>query len=524
MIARTPGRVALVSMPWASARRPSVAISTLKPCAGKAGFPVDVFPLNVEFAARLGLELYEGISNRAMAAGEWFFAQALFGPAGSGEIANSWGDMVSNPAAREVVQRLVEMAGGPDSVCNDVVARVFPFIEGALEGVDWSAYLAVGFTTTFAQASASLLLAKRLKERYPRVCTIFGGAAMEEEMGLEFLQAFPWVDCVAQGEAEETFPRILETIREAGRPLSLPGAVVRDPAGVAPGTCHRGVLADLNQAPEPDYSDYFEALDKTGLRPFVDLKLPFESSRGCWWGAKHHCSFCGLNGDSLAFLRKSADRVLAEILHLARAYRCLDLVAADNALAMEYFRDLLPALARQNLDLNLFYEVRPNLRRDQVRSLRAAGIQGIQAGIESLNTRLLQLMNKGTTSLRNIQFLKWCFEEDLPVGWNIIYGVPGETAEDYRDLPRLMDSISHLHPPVSMVPVSFERFSPYHRDAAKLGLTLRPDAAYAFVYPETRVRLERIAYYFERRFAAGEQEPSNYMAPSLAAWKRWRDL
>jgi radical SAM superfamily enzyme YgiQ (UPF0313 family) len=45
------------------------------------------------------------------------------------------------------------------------------------------------------------------------------------------------------------------------------------------------------------------------------VELLFEASRGCWWGAKHHCTFCGLNGLSMTFRSKSADRAYSEIKH-----------------------------------------------------------------------------------------------------------------------------------------------------------------------------------------------------------------
>ena len=42
-----------------------------------------------------------------------------------------------------------------------------------------------------------------------------------------------------------------------------------------------------------------------------------ETSRGCWWGERMHCTFCGLNGATMAYRSKSAPRALAELTHLA---------------------------------------------------------------------------------------------------------------------------------------------------------------------------------------------------------------
>src|SRR5262249_29657454 len=150
--------------------------------------------------------------------------------------------------------------------------------------------------------------------------------------------------------------------------------------------------------------------------------LSFESARGCWWGEVAHCTFCGLNGATMAFRSKSAPRVLSEVLTLARKYRVLDLHAVDNILDHAYFEDLLPALAASGLDLSVFYEVKSNLKRHQLERLRDAGVDQIQPGIESLSTPILRLMRKGVTAWQNVRLLKWCAELGIDVLWNLLYG------------------------------------------------------------------------------------------------------
>ena len=47
-----------------------------------------------------------------------------------------------------------------------------------------------------------MTLAKLIKEKYPSVKIMFGGANFESEMGLEYFRVFPWIDFVVPGEAE----------------------------------------------------------------------------------------------------------------------------------------------------------------------------------------------------------------------------------------------------------------------------------------------------------------------------------
>ena len=60
----------------------------------------------------------------------------------------------------------------------------------------------------------------------------------------------------------------------------------------------------------PDFDDYFGAAQAPSYCDTV-VRLSAESSRGCWWGAKSHCTFCGLNGGTMAFRAKSAERFAA---------------------------------------------------------------------------------------------------------------------------------------------------------------------------------------------------------------------
>ncbi|HET9790248.1 MAG TPA: RiPP maturation radical SAM C-methyltransferase [Candidatus Angelobacter sp.] len=513
-------RVALVCMPWGSVAKPSLALAILKQCAQRAGYIPHLHFFNIRFAAQIGLQLYERISDLSFVHAEWFFAQLLFGKSGLAELRNNWDDLKASPAAIDLADVLREITGS-EALCARIAEEHAPsFIEECATSVDWSSYTAVGFTTTFAQSLSSVLLAKRIKEKSPETKIILGGANVDSEMGVEFLRGFPWIDYVIHGEAEQSFPALLHSIAEGNTSSRTPGVSARQEAQVIRGDHDSVPLADLNDSPAPDYSDYIVALDEAGFRNKINLRLYFESSRGCWWGAKHHCTFCGLNGTSMAFRKKNAERVLSEIEALASAHHCLNLSATDNIFATEYFAQLLPKLAGMDLDLRLFYEVKANLSREQLSLLRDAGVREIQPGIESLNSDLLRLMRKGVTAIQNIQLLKWCYEYEITPLYNILFGFPGETAEAYSELPTMFRLLSHLQPPSTLQQVMFERFSPYHFQKDSFGLTLEPMSLYNFIFPASRVDFEKIAYYFHGKWEA-QIDPLDAIHPALESWKTW---
>jgi len=265
----------------------------------------------------------------------------------------------------------------------------------------------------------------------------------------------------------------------------------------------------MDALPTPDFSAYFASRSRSPAAQRAPPVLVFESSRGCWWGAKSHCTFCGLNGHTMGFRSKSPARFLEELTELTRRWPCPVLEAVDNILDMKYFESVLPSLEKLDLPGEIFYEVKANLKRHHVAALARARITRIQPGIESLSTHVLELMRKGTTALRNVQLLKWCREYLLSVDWNLLYGFPGDQDEDYAEILSILPKISHLQLAGSCGPIRLDRFSPYFEQASNFGLReVQPIAPYRFLYPVGGLHLDRVAYYFDFKYEPGF-EPSS---------------
>jgi hypothetical protein len=162
------------------------------------------------------------------------------------------------------------------------------------------------------------------------------------------------------------------------------------------------------------------------------------------------------------------------------------------------------------------------LKKDQVRLLSHAGIGHIQPGIESLNTDVLKLMRKGVTALQNIQFLKWCDQYGVKVDWNLIYGFPGENAETYRQMLRILQALTHFPVPTSVGSIRMDRFSPNFEEADFRGFTnLRPMLPYQYIYPFTSGELLRLCYYFDFDYA-DSRRPEEYAEGIVSFWYTWR--
>ena len=339
------------------------------------------------------------------------------------------------------------------------------------------------------------------------------------------IRSFPWIDYVCCGEADHSFVALLEQLRGGGLSARIPGVLGRLDGGEVE---RSAAVRNLNQLPTPHFDEYFESLARSPLKAKVEGQLVVETSRGCWWGAKHHCTFCGLNGDTMAFRSKTPERAFDEMEYLSRRHQTRRLGCVDNILDLRYIDTLFPRLAESGLDFELFYEVKANLRYDQLVKLRRGGVRQIQPGIESFSNQVLRLMDKGCSGLQNIQLLRWCQELGIEPAWNLLAGFPGEDPAEYQKMARLVPLLSHLTPPCSCAQVRLDRFSPFHVRAESYGIRrLRPARAYFFVFPLDRRELARLAYFFDFDYADGRQ-PASYVQPLQRAvqvwWKDWTDL
>ena len=486
---RRPLTVRLVDMPFASSRRPSIQLGLLQAILARRGTAARTVHLNLELAQRLGWDRYEALCHaRDLLLGEWLFARAAFGPDAP----------PPEPYLRRHAAGLAATGEDPAGLA-ELRETAFPALldEWAARS-EWAGVDVAGFSSIFEQNCAALGLARRLRAR--GVTTVFGGANFEDEMGLEYVRAVPWIDYAVIGEGDEVLPALLDRLATGADPGDLPGVASRAADGTVRFPGRAPQVATLDPLPEPDYADYFA--DVARLRPPATVRgqpigLPFESARGCWWGAKHHCTFCGLNALGMAFRSKSPERALAGLDELAERHGTYTFLSVDNILDQRYVEGVFAPLARQRKDYTFFFEVKSTLTAAQLRTLSRGGARILQPGIESLSTPLLRIMRKGATALQNVRFLKWGRYHQLVVTWNLLTGFPGERVEDYATQLRTIGLIGHLCPPGYVGRIRLDRFSPNFTELEELGFTrLGPLAAYGDVYPD-RFDLAAIAYTFD---------------------------
>ncbi|GMT97246.1 RiPP maturation radical SAM C-methyltransferase [Corallococcus caeni] len=486
-VAHPPARVLLVCMPYQSASLSSLAIALLASTLRERGVETEEAYLHFDFARLVGASAYadlvEGGTQQGLL-GEMLFAEGFHGPSAEEGVEQRLGPCFGPPAQRSAL--LAEFR----RIC---LARV----EAARPDL-------VGFSTSCNQLLPSLWLARQIKDVWPGVRIVLGGSACSLPMGERISQSYDVVDHVVSGYGEAP---LLELA------LGGPGAGQRLMVSERP--------VNMDALPLPDYSTYLQAAHAFTEDPHR-VMLAFESSRGCWWGQKNHCTFCGLNRLEMAYNSKSSARVVKEVRTLWERYG-KPLFATDSILSRAHLKEVMPELAAYESKPVLFYEVKANMTGREVMALHKANVAWVQPGIESLNSHLLALLKKGVKAIQNLALLKWCRELGISVSWNLLCGIPGETIEDYDAQLRLIERYPHLAPPQGMNPIRVDRFAPYFSAFEKYGWSaLEPLEEYRFLHPSlSREELRDIAYHFD---ALGGSSVFNAyrddVQASLVRWKR----
>lgn len=497
-------KIALINMPFSALPLPSIGLTQLKSVVDeKYGeqVSVDVHYINLDFAQYLGLQAH----NRIMSLPElnntgvrdWFFRQAAFP-----ELEDNTEEYFRRylPQANSEVQMyrqfILLKRQGLDAFLDKMVTTY------KLDEAD-----IVGFTSMFHQTVASFALARKIKERNPNVITVMGGANCESPMGQEVVKNVEQIDFVFSGPGLVSFTEFVgccldkEMVKchlisgvfsKANCEAPIPQATLGE-------FKKHNIIGDeleLDAAVELDYDPFLDALDSHFPNGEVKGVLLFETSRGCWWGEKAHCTFCGLNGMSMNYRSMSSENALTQIRSLFKyAGRIAQIDCVDNIMPKNYLTEVFPNLNTPP-GLSIFYEVKADLSEEDIQVLAKAGVTKIQPGVEALATTTLKLMKKGTSAFTNLLLLRNCALYGISPAWNLLLGFPGEEGEVFRKYVEDLPLMTHLQPPDGVYPVRFDRYSPYFVKAQEYGLDLHPVDYYSLIYPFSKDSLANLAYFF----------------------------
>ena len=293
-------KISLINMPFANLGLPSIALTQLKAVV-EAEFPrqvsVDILYLSHDIAKYLGIELYDFLTNSMESfntgLGDWIFKRVAFPDCPDNTLKYFTRYFpAKTPDIERLKTSILSKRQGLDVLFDELISKY------ELEKSQM-----VGFTSMFMQNLASFAMARKLKERSPGVINVIGGANCEFPMGGVIAQRVESIDYVFSGPGLKNFPAFVRHCMEGdlAKCQTLRGVFHKGSSVPRSGEATIGEDMSIDTPIKLDYEPFLDRFEKyfadTGAKPV----LPFETSRGCWWGERAHCTFCGLNGLSMAY-------------------------------------------------------------------------------------------------------------------------------------------------------------------------------------------------------------------------------
>ncbi len=278
----------------------------------------------------------------------------------------------------------------------------------------------VGFGSICSSYPLTLRIAAEVKRLRPSVVIVLGGP-QASVVDRDTMLAFPAIDFVVRGEAEHSFPDLLDALG-GSTPLSrIAGITYRRGRQIARNV-NASVIHDLDELPLPLY-DYYPDLDRRSW-------LPLEAGRGCPFA----CRFCSTNDFfRRKFRLKSAAKLVAEMVQLSGRYGIFDFQLTHDMFTVD--RKRVVAFCDALLEQEVTFQWRCSARTDCVdpdllTHMARAGCRGIFFGIETGSQRLQHAIDKNLDLHEARAMLQAADRLGIQTTASLITGYPGETLED----------------------------------------------------------------------------------------------
>ncbi|MDH4236404.1 MAG: radical SAM protein [Nitrospira sp.] len=331
------------------------------------------------------------------------------------------------------------------------------------------------------QMFSSMTFCALIKQHFPHIHVTIGGNTVTRLRDvLPQSPLFQYFDSAVVYEGETAFVQLVSAVGAKRSLAEAPNTIYKDATGVH--TSATSYAEDLATLPPPDFDGL--PLEKY----FVPTKiLPYLATRGCYWG---RCEFCDHGeGYTAGYRSKKIQDALAEITYLRDKYGARHFHFTDESYPPALFRKLARGLIDQKMDIVWTTHMRfeKSLLDEQVwRDARDAGCRYLHFGYESGNERVLQLMDKATTTEIMTKHLQLTANAGI---WNHcmgFFGFPGETREEAWSSVQFLESNKDYVHSLGFGTFDLGRHNPVAKHPERFGVT-------AYKNPEWDLALD---YYY----------------------------
>jgi anaerobic magnesium-protoporphyrin IX monomethyl ester cyclase len=356
------------------------------------------------------------------------------------------------------------------------------------------------------QLFSTMTFCALIKQYFPHIHVTIGGNTVTRLRDvLPQSPLFQYFDSAVVYEGETAFVQLVSAVGAKRDLREVPNTIYKDETGIH--TSPTSYAEDLNSLPSPDFDGL--PLEKY----FVPTKiLPYLATRGCYWG---RCEFCDHGeGYTAGYRSKKIQDILGDIQFLRDKYGTKHFHFTDESYPPALFRKLARGLIESRMDILWTTHMRfeKSLLDEQVwQDAKESGCRYLHFGYESGVERVLQLMDKATTTEVMTKHLKLTAEAGI---WNHcmgFFGFPGETKEEaWQSVEFLEQNKDHVHS-LGFGTFDLGRHNPVAKHPERWGVTayknpewdLALDYYYTVKHGMSIEEAERVFEQFERNHNPG---------------------
>lgn len=275
--------------------------------------------------------------------------------------------------------------------------------------------VAAGFSMYVWNRDLCCEIAAELRRSHPAVKLFCGGPEVTADPGSFTTMGI--FDFVIVGEGEVPFLSLCQALAAGEDYSEIPGVLLPDSAILPPPP----PVTDLDSIPSP----YLTGVIDTHANPGILWQL----SRGC----SFTCDFCFDSRGIHGVRHFSLERVESELRHFA-ATGVSQIFVLDSTfnLNRERAKKLLRMIRKIAPDIHFHFEVRNEFIDRELAKLFAQIACSLQIGLQSADREVLRLVGRSFDKADFSAKVGLLNESGAVFGFDLIYGLPGDTLDGFR--------------------------------------------------------------------------------------------
>lgn len=288
---------------------------------------------------------------------------------------------------------------------------------------------------------ATMEVLAEVRQRSPDITIVMGGyhATFAAQ---EILRDYPFVDYLLKGEAEHSFPKLVEHIEKGTEPLDVDGVCFVRENGemIEKPLC---LVQDLDALPFPDrsllgdvkYGYYFQGIPLT-FGKFTTIS----TSRGCPFS----CSYCSCSAFSERKWRYRSAKSVVDELEMLYKQGFRECVFVDDNFTHKISRveEICDLIRERGIKMKFYCEGRAShAQLPLLKKMKSAGFNVIYFGAESVTEHVLMYYNKKQTAEKTAEAVANAKKAGMLVICSYIIGAPVESKEEIKATIRFADSL-----------------------------------------------------------------------------------